>query len=147
MPITLAAVEAVLAAHSDPYLGGAASYALLARASDTQVTDDGRVFVHIVLPYPHRDPAGAFAAPLEAALHVAGARDVHIRWSHEIPRIKPQGEVAPLTLARNVIAVASGKGSMPIFTALACPPCSALASVNIPIPSMMLGLSRITPMA
>lgn len=112
MPITLAAVEAVLAAHSDPYLGGAATYDLLAHATDTQVTDDGRVFVHIVLPYPHRDPAGAFAAPLEAALHVAGARDVHIRWSHEIPRIKPQGEVAPLTLARNVIAVASGKGGV-----------------------------------
>lgn len=112
MPISRATVDRVLAAHSDPYLGVDANYALLARASDTQVTDDGRVFVHVVLPYPHRDPAAAFAAPLQAALHVAGARDVHIRWSHEIPRIKPQGEVAPLTLARNVIAVASGKGGV-----------------------------------
>lgn len=112
MSISLAQVQQVLAQHSDPYLGEAATYALLAVARDTQVTDDGRVFVHIELPYPHRDPAVAFGQALEAALHVAGARDVHVRWSVEIPRIQPQGEVQPLTLARNVIAVASGKGGV-----------------------------------
>ena len=112
MSITRATVDAVLAAHSDPYLGPAATYLLLAVPQDTQVTDDGRVFVHIALPYPHANPAEAFGVKLEAALHVAGARDVHIRWSLAIPRIKPQGEVAPLTLARNVIVVASGKGGV-----------------------------------
>ncbi len=112
MSITRAAVDAVLAAHSDPYLGPDATYALLAVPQDTQVTDDGRVFAHIQLPYPHANPAQAFGAALEAALHVAGARDVHIRWSQAIPRIQPQGEVAPLTLARNLIVVASGKGGV-----------------------------------
>ena len=112
MSITRAAVDAVLAAHSDPYLGPDASYALLAVPEDTQVTDDGRVFLHIRLPYPHANPAQAFGPALEAALHAANARDVHIRWSVEIPRIQPQGEVAPLTLARNVIVVASGKGGV-----------------------------------
>lgn len=112
MSITRATVDAVLAAHSDPYLGPDASYLLLAVPQDTQVTDDGRVFAHIALPYPHANPAEAFGTKLEAALHVAGARDVHIRWSLAIPRIKPQGEVAPLTLARNVIVVASGKGGV-----------------------------------
>ena len=112
MSITRAVVDAVLAAHHDPYLGPDATYLLLAVPQDTQVTDDGRVFVHMALPYPHANPAEAFGTKLEAALHVAGARDVHIRWSLAIPRIKPQGEVAPLTLARNVIVVASGKGGV-----------------------------------
>lgn len=112
MSISRAAVEAVLAAHSDPYLGTDATYALLAVPQDTQVTDDGRVFLHIQLPYPHANPGEAFGKKLEAALHVAGARDVHVRWSVDIPRIQPQGEVVPLTLARNVIVVASGKGGV-----------------------------------
>ncbi len=112
MTISLAAVQAVLARFSDPYLGPEATYALLAVPQDTQVSDDGRVFLHIELPYPHATPDQAFAPALTLALREAGARDVHIRWSLAVPRIKPQGEVAPLTLARNVIVVASGKGGV-----------------------------------
>ena len=112
MTISRAGVDAVLAAHSDPYLGPDASYALLAVAADTRVTDDARVFLHIELPYPHAEPDQAFGPALTLALREAGARDVHIRWSFAVPRIKPQGEVQPLTLARNVIVVASGKGGV-----------------------------------
>lgn len=112
MTITRAAVDAVLAAQSDPYLGPDATYALLAVPQDTQVSDDGRVFLHIELPYPHATPDQAFGPALTLALREAGARDVHIRWSLLVPRIKPQGEVAPLTLARNIIVVASGKGGV-----------------------------------
>jgi len=112
MTITRAGVDAVLAAHSDPYLGPEATYGLLAVPQDTQVSDDGRVFLHIELPYPHANPEQAFGEALTLALREAGARDVHIRWSLSVPRIKPQGEVAPLTRARNVIVVASGKGGV-----------------------------------
>ena len=82
MSITRATVDAVLAAHSDPYLGPDATYLLLAVPQDTQVTDDGRVFAHIALPYPHANPAEAFGTKLEAALHV-GVRAMCIsagRW-------------------------------------------------------------------
>jgi len=112
MIITRELVDHVLGQFFDPYLGKSRSYAQLAVAADTQVTDDGRVFLHLELPYPHANPAAAFDAPLAAALHAHNARDVHIRWSTQVPRIKAQGEVTSIPAIRNVIAVASGKGGV-----------------------------------
>lgn len=112
MAITLDTVQAILARHSDPYLGVEATYAHLAVPGDTHVSDVGAVFVHISLPYPHGTPKQTFEPALQIAFFSAGATAVHIRWSLAVPRIKPQGEVVPLQHAKNVIVVASGKGGV-----------------------------------
>lgn len=112
MSLTLAAVEAALAKVSDPYLGPEAHYALLSVPEDTRVDAAGSVWVHLQLPYPIAHPERLLAPAIETALRAAGATAVHLRWSLSVPRLQPQGDVAPLSQVRNVLVVASGKGGV-----------------------------------
>ena len=106
---TKEAIEAAIKTYQEPHLG---RDLIAAHALKDIVIEGDQVRVRVVLGFPARGAQEAIAAAVkDRVMAVAGVAGVQVDVSWEIKAHSVQKSLKPIDQVKNIIAVASGKGS------------------------------------